>query len=128
MKKNIAVIGCGYWGKNLIRNFYELNSLNAICDVDVKKLKSFQEKYPKINIYPNYKELLKWQGTSFVLRIPKLIVQFLYYFGKLSGNIFLQENTTKLLTDNIYSNNKIAEFIDLSYTLNDIKLDNSVEA
>ena len=49
-------------------------------------------------------------------------------YGKLSGNIFLQENTTKLLTDNIYSNNKIAEFIDLSYTLNDIKLDNSVES
>ena len=76
----------------------------------------------------DYKELLKWQGASFVLRIPKLIVRFLYYFGKLSGNIFLQENTTKLLTDNIYSNNKIAEFIDLSYTLNDIKLDNSVDS
>ena len=45
MKKNIAIIGCGYWGKNLVRNFYELNSLYAICDVDEKKLKSFQGKY-----------------------------------------------------------------------------------
>ena len=44
MKKNIAIIGCGYWGKNLVRNFYELNSLYAICDVDEKKLKPFQEK------------------------------------------------------------------------------------
>jgi cell division GTPase FtsZ len=24
MKKNIAVVGCGYWGKNLVRNFSEL--------------------------------------------------------------------------------------------------------
>ena len=44
MKKNIAIIGCGYWGKNLVRNFYELNSLYAICDVDEKKLKPFQKK------------------------------------------------------------------------------------
>lgn len=28
----IAVIGCGYWGKNLVRNFSELGVLHAICD------------------------------------------------------------------------------------------------
>lgn len=33
----IAVIGCGYWGKNLIRNFAELGVLSAICDHDQKK-------------------------------------------------------------------------------------------
>ncbi len=59
MKKNIAIIGCGYWGKNLVRNFYELNSLYAICDVDEKKLKSFQEKYPDLNVYHDYKTLIK---------------------------------------------------------------------
>lgn len=59
MKKNIAVIGCGYWGKNLVRNFYELNSLYAICDIDETKLKSFQEKYPNLTIYNDYKTLLK---------------------------------------------------------------------
>jgi predicted dehydrogenase len=34
MKKNIAVIGCGHWGKNLVRNFYELGVLHSICDID----------------------------------------------------------------------------------------------
>ena len=28
----IAVIGCGYWGKNLVRNFSELGVLHAVCD------------------------------------------------------------------------------------------------
>lgn len=28
----LAVVGCGYWGKNLVRNFYELGHLTAICD------------------------------------------------------------------------------------------------
>ena len=28
----VAVIGCGYWGKNLVRNFAELGALAAVCD------------------------------------------------------------------------------------------------
>jgi UDP-2-acetamido-3-amino-2,3-dideoxy-glucuronate N-acetyltransferase len=30
--KNVAVIGCGYWGKNLVRNIAELGALAAVCD------------------------------------------------------------------------------------------------
>lgn len=30
----VAVIGCGYWGKNLVRNFAELGALAAVCDED----------------------------------------------------------------------------------------------
>jgi len=30
---HIAVIGCGYWGKNIVRNFHELGALRWICDV-----------------------------------------------------------------------------------------------
>ena len=30
----IAVVGCGYWGKNLVRNFAQLRALARICDVD----------------------------------------------------------------------------------------------
>ena len=32
--KNIAVVGCGYWGKNLVRNFFELGSLKSLYDYD----------------------------------------------------------------------------------------------
>jgi UDP-2-acetamido-3-amino-2,3-dideoxy-glucuronate N-acetyltransferase len=30
---NVAVIGCGYWGKNLVRNFHQLNALGMVCDL-----------------------------------------------------------------------------------------------
>jgi UDP-2-acetamido-3-amino-2,3-dideoxy-glucuronate N-acetyltransferase len=30
----VAVVGCGHWGKNLVRNFAELGALVAICDPD----------------------------------------------------------------------------------------------
>lgn len=59
MKRNIAVLGCGYWGKNLVRNFYELNSLHSICDMDENKIKSFQKKYPNIAISYDYRQILK---------------------------------------------------------------------
>lgn len=29
---NVAVLGCGYWGKNLVRNFFELGALGLVCD------------------------------------------------------------------------------------------------
>lgn len=59
MPRNIAVIGCGYWGKNLVRNFYELDSLNTVCDIDEKRIKSLKEKYPDIDISYDYRMLLK---------------------------------------------------------------------
>ncbi len=44
--KNIAVIGTGYWGKNLVRNFYNLESLHTVCDIDAATVKGFCDKYP----------------------------------------------------------------------------------
>ena len=29
---NVAVVGVGYWGRNLVRNFYELGALSLLCD------------------------------------------------------------------------------------------------
>ncbi|TDJ64693.1 MAG: DegT/DnrJ/EryC1/StrS aminotransferase family protein [Proteobacteria bacterium] len=31
-ERHIAVIGTGYWGKNLVRNFHDLKVLHTICD------------------------------------------------------------------------------------------------
>ena len=45
MKKNIAVIGCGYWGKNLVRNFSELGVLSSICDPSTEIVDSFSKQY-----------------------------------------------------------------------------------
>ena len=45
MKKNIAVVGCGYWGKNLVRNFSELGVLSSICDPNHSIANTFAKKY-----------------------------------------------------------------------------------
>jgi len=41
----VAVIGCGYWGKNLVRNFYELGALACVCDTRAEALQEVATKY-----------------------------------------------------------------------------------
>jgi predicted dehydrogenase len=31
-RPRVAVVGCGYWGKNLVRNFHQLGALAMVCD------------------------------------------------------------------------------------------------
>ncbi|WP_152555133.1 Gfo/Idh/MocA family oxidoreductase [Desulfonatronum thiodismutans] len=47
-KKNIAVIGSGYWGKNLVRNFHGLGVLGMICERDETLLSTFRSSYPDV--------------------------------------------------------------------------------
>ena len=44
----IAVIGTGYWGKNLVRNFHALNVLHTVCDTNLDTLNTFIEQYPGV--------------------------------------------------------------------------------
>lgn len=41
----VAVVGCGYWGRNLVRNFHQLGSLEAICDIDASCLTEMSQTY-----------------------------------------------------------------------------------
>jgi UDP-2-acetamido-3-amino-2,3-dideoxy-glucuronate N-acetyltransferase len=41
----VAVIGCGYWGKNLVRNFSELGTLAAISDPDQAAAATLSERF-----------------------------------------------------------------------------------
>ena len=35
-RKHIAVVGAGYWGKNLVRNFAQLNALHTVCEANTE--------------------------------------------------------------------------------------------
>lgn len=43
--KCVAVIGCGYWGKNLVRNFAQLGALRVVCDAENATLEKFKQEY-----------------------------------------------------------------------------------
>lgn len=44
----VAVIGSGYWGKNLVRNYHQLGSLRLICDRNEETLGRFRQDYPDV--------------------------------------------------------------------------------
>lgn len=44
-KQNIAVVGCGYWGKNLVRNMHEIGALSAVCDAHAAAADAMAKQY-----------------------------------------------------------------------------------
>lgn len=59
-KINVGVVGCGYWGPNLIRNFASLHDakLQAVCDLNVQRLKHIQDLYPSVEGFTDYGRFL----------------------------------------------------------------------
>lgn len=57
----IAVIGCGYWGPNLVRNFIQSNRVDGIicCDLDSKRLDRMKTLYPSVEVFTDYKDFLE---------------------------------------------------------------------
>ena len=45
MKKHIAVVGCGHWGKHLVRNFSELGALRSITDPNSQIADQYASQY-----------------------------------------------------------------------------------
>ena len=72
----------------------------------------------------SYNDLLNHQGASFVFRIPVLVIRLLYILGRITKNIFLKENSIKLITDNIFPSDKIQKYIKLNSTISKLKISN----
>lgn len=53
-----AVIGCGYWGKNLVRNFHQLSDLRFCVDSDPAVLSRIARQYPDVTVMDDHEELI----------------------------------------------------------------------
>src|SRR6266480_6848749 len=54
----VAVIGAGYWGKNLVRNFSDLGALAAICDSEPDRRAQLTAQYPSCVVSESYRGIL----------------------------------------------------------------------
>lgn len=59
-KPRLAIVGCGYWGQNLIRNFAELKDaeVKAVCDFDLTALARIKRRYPGVELKPGFQEVV----------------------------------------------------------------------
>src|SRR5574344_2174501 len=57
-EQKVAVIGCGMWGRNIVRNFYNLNVLDIVCDLDPANRQKVLDEYKNVKVTSDYKEIL----------------------------------------------------------------------
>jgi predicted dehydrogenase len=59
-KVRVAIVGCGYWGQNLIRNFAELPDVEvvAVCDFNLNTLARTKRRYPAVELRQDFHQIL----------------------------------------------------------------------
>lgn len=57
-EQKIAVVGFGMWGKNIVRNFYNLNVLDIVCDLDEEVHKVIQEQFPGVKVTKDFNDII----------------------------------------------------------------------
>jgi predicted dehydrogenase len=66
-----AVVGCGYWGKNLVRNFDRLSNLRYCCDSADGVRRAMAAAYPETRVTESYREVLEDESVdAIVLATP----------------------------------------------------------
>ena len=66
---NVGVVGCGYWGPNLIRNFRSLPdcSLRMMCDLNEQRLSHLKGLYPEVTGETEYSHMLNGAGLDAIV-------------------------------------------------------------
>ncbi len=65
---NVGVIGCGYWGPNLIRNFSQLNEscVVRVADFDGNRLNHMKKLYPSVETTLDNRKIIDDPGIDIV--------------------------------------------------------------
>jgi predicted dehydrogenase len=65
----VGVVGCGYWGPNLVRNFRFLSDCNLkmICDLNEQRLAHLKSIYPEVHGTTDYRHMLNGVGLDAVV-------------------------------------------------------------
>lgn len=66
----VGLVGCGYWGKNLLRNFFELDALGAVCDALPAHRELARSMAPGVTLFSDYRELLDSDVDGIAIATP----------------------------------------------------------
>lgn len=75
---HIGVIGYGYWGPNIVRNFNTMDGSRviAICDINQDMLKKVKKTYPDIRITPDFNELVSSADVDAVAVVTPVFTHY----------------------------------------------------
>ncbi len=68
----VGIIGLGYWGPNLVRNFLSQKSVGKVvaCDVNDERIELLKSKFPSVEFVNDYKSLLTSDFDAIVIATP----------------------------------------------------------
>ena len=75
---SVGVIGFGYWGPNIVRNFMATQdvAVNAICDLNQQELNRARKLYPQIRVTCDYRDIIKASDIDIVAVITPVSTHF----------------------------------------------------
>src|SRR5271154_1478665 len=65
-KVRVSVVGAGYWGKNLVRNFHSLGALESVCDTNEETLNRVRNEY-RVAVTKDYNAILSEPAVEAVV-------------------------------------------------------------
>lgn len=81
VKKSVVLLGSGYWGQNILKSLYTIDTINLIvCDINQEALDKFQLQYPRIKTTTDFDYVLSNDQISAVM--IALPAQMHYSFAK----------------------------------------------
>ena len=122
IRKRTEIKGLGYTVGNGLKKVSLCNIKNIYLVIDyLLKNKDGKNTYNISDKKPyTYRELLIERNKKRVIIIPRFLMKALYEINKITfKNFFIEENSIKLLSDNIYPSDEINKKVDLIYTIKD---------
>src|SRR5437667_8588327 len=73
---NVAVVGAGYWGKNLVRNFHDLGVLSVVCDANRSVEAGCRHDYENVRFCQEYDAVLTAPSIDAVALATPAVTHF----------------------------------------------------
>lgn len=70
VETQVSVFGCGYWGKNLVRNFHALGGLASVCDVTSRGRETAASLAPDVPTFADVTHALASDISGVVIATP----------------------------------------------------------
>lgn len=105
----VIVVGAGKWGRNLVRNFYELGALAGVVEIDASLRGEITTTYSDVSLYQDYQQALAKDVPVFVVATPAPTHYQLAMMALEAGKDVFVEKPMTLQTDEAWS---LAEYAD----------------
>lgn len=75
---NVGVVGYGYWGPNVVRNFFQSEKVNPLwlCDMSEASLKKAGKVYPAVSLTQDYRDVVRDPAVDAVAVITPVFTHY----------------------------------------------------